>query len=152
MFFYLSKIFWAVAAPSGLIGLALAAALLAMAAGRVRAGRNLLVFALAAYAIAGWAPLGQALLRPLEDRFVRPANLPAPPVGILVLGGGIDEVMGAARNTSELTEQGGRMTEAVRLAKLYPDARLLFTGGSAALTGSTVTEAAAARRFFIEQG
>jgi uncharacterized SAM-binding protein YcdF (DUF218 family) len=152
MFFYLSKIFWLFAAPSNLIGLCLALAALFLLLGLVRSGRRFAVAGCALYILTGFLPLGQILLRPLEDRFTRPAVLAQAPSGILVLGGGIDEQMGAARNTSELSESGGRMSEAAALAHRYPQAKLLFAGGSASLVGSKVTEASAAKRFFIEQG
>jgi uncharacterized SAM-binding protein YcdF (DUF218 family) len=152
MFFYLSKIFWLLAAPSNLIGLCMALAALALIAGRFKTGRILAITAVCAYVIAGILPLGQILLRPLEDRFSRPQVLAGPPKGIIVLGGGIDEQMGAARGTSELSEAGGRMSEAAALAHRYPEAKIYFAGGSASLTGSKFTEAAAGRKFFVEQG
>jgi len=57
------------------------------------------------------APLGPTLVEPLEDRFESPTDLPARIDGIIAVGGGYD-----------------RMMEAVRLAKIFPQARLLFTG------------------------
>lgn len=57
------------------------------------------------------APLGPTLVEPLEDRFASPAALPARIDGIIAVGGGYD-----------------RMMEAVRLAKMFPLAHLLFTG------------------------
>ncbi len=57
------------------------------------------------------APLGPTLVEPLEDRFASPTALPARIDGIIAVGGGYD-----------------RMMEAVRLAKMFPQARLLFTG------------------------
>ena len=152
MFFYVSKLFWLVAAPSNLIGFCLLFAAGLLVLGRYKSGRTLAVIACAAYLIGGFSPLGQIMLRPLEDRFVRPQSLPTEPKGIIVLGGAIDEQMSAARNSSELNESGGRMTEAVALAHRYKSARLVFTGGSASLRGSELTEAAAAKRFFLEQG
>ena len=38
------------------------------------------------------------------------------------------------------------------LSRLYPDARLIFTGGNASLLHRENTEAAAARQFFREMG
>ena len=57
------------------------------------------------------APLGPTLVEPLEDRFESPTDLPARIDGIIAVGGGYD-----------------RMMEAVRLAKMFPQTRLLFTG------------------------
>lgn len=152
MFFYIAKLFWLVAAPSNLIGTCLVLAVLAFLSGRIRAGRVLAILACSGYVVAGFLPLGNILLRPLEDRFSRPQQLVAAPTGIIVLGGGMDEQLGAARNTTELTESGDRMTEAVALAFKYKTATIYFAGGSASLRGSKHTEAAAAMRFFLAQG
>lgn len=152
MFFYASKIFWALAAPSNLILLLGALGAVFLIAGSLKWGRRFALAALALYICAGPLPLGPALLRPLEDRFAQPAALPVSPAGIIVLGGGVDEVMSAARSTRELTEAGGRMSEAVALARRFPQAKLVFTGGSAFLTGRKEREADVARDLFAALG
>ena len=69
MFFVLAKILGFFALPSnilitlGLLGIVL------MATRFARAGRRLAVIALILIAIAGYTPLGNALILPLEDRF-----------------------------------------------------------------------------------
>lgn len=152
MFFYASKIFWAIIAPSNLILILLALAVLGLLAGSLKWGRRLGVLALALYVLAGPFPLGPMLLRPLEDRFVQPKSLPQAPAGIIVLGGGVDEVMSAARGTRDLTEAGERMSESIALARRFPQARLVFTGGSASLTGRKEREADVARDLFAVLG
>jgi uncharacterized SAM-binding protein YcdF (DUF218 family) len=152
MFFYVSKAFWLLAAPSNLIGFVLLASVVALVMKRYVAGRNLVILACAAYLVAGFSPLGQIMLRPLEDRFKRPQSLPSDLKGIIVLGGAIDEQMSAARKSSELTGSGGRMTEAAALAHKYKSAKLFFSGGSASILGSDLTEAGAGKKFFVEQG
>jgi uncharacterized SAM-binding protein YcdF (DUF218 family) len=47
---------------------------------------------------------------------------------------------------------GERLTEAVRLTKRYPQARIVYTGGSASWTGRTSTEALEARKFMVAMG
>ena len=58
----------------------------------------------------------------------------------------------AARDTVTLIESGARMSVAVALTRRFPQARLVFTGGSAALFGDQSPEADAARRLFLELG
>ena len=97
-------------------------------------------------------PIGVILIAPLEDRFPPPpADLP-PPEGIIVLGGGLDDVASAARGETVFDEGGERLTEAVLLAKRYPQARIVYTGGSGSLTGRTSTEALQARNFMVAMG
>jgi uncharacterized SAM-binding protein YcdF (DUF218 family) len=131
MFFNASKIFWLVAEPAslaifvGLLGVVLLFTRFA------RAGRAFMAGAIIALAIGFVTPLGAVLMRPLEDRFPQPpADMPAP-TGIIVLGGAV-ETRSEARGKVYLNGDAARMTTAVELARRYPNARLVFTGGSGA--------------------
>lgn len=152
MFFYFSKIFWALVAPSTFIGVLVILGAIALLRGRWRGARWFVVPAAGLYFLFGIMPLGLALLRPLEDRFpiLDPAKLN--PTGIIVLGGGVDETLSKARGTTELSEAGTRMTEAVALARRFPDAKVVFTGGTAALRGADITESDIARKLFLSLG
>ena len=152
MFFYASKILWLVAAPSNFL---LLLVLLGGGLGFTRlaqGGRRLMAAAALLLAVCGFSPLGALLLAPLEEQFDQPATLPLAITGIIVLGGGIDEISTHARNQVALTEAATRMTEAVTLARRFPQARLVFAGGTAAMMGTTFTESEAARRFWSEFG
>jgi uncharacterized SAM-binding protein YcdF (DUF218 family) len=94
--------------------------------------------------LAGWAtallfagtlaltlfPLGDLFLRPLETQFPAQPDL-AQVDGIIVLGGAEDT--GAYRNFggTQVNDAGERLIEGALLALRYPQARLVFTGGSA---------------------
>ena len=141
MFFYASKILWVAAQPSSLIAIALTlGAVLAATAAWHRVGRALLVGGLAAFLVCGLSPLGDALILPLENRFQRPdLSRGGPVAGIVVLGGAVSGV-GPRRELAGLNEAAERMTEAVALTRRLPAARLVFTGGSAALLGPKTPE------------
>ena len=80
--------------------------------------------------VGGLGPLSTWLILPLEDRFPR-ANLAGRPIdGIVILGGAEDSRVAKGRGTHALNESAERMTEAAALARRYPDAKVLFTGGS----------------------
>lgn len=99
-----------------------------------------------------FGPLGGLLAGPLEARFQPPpANMP-PPDGIIVLGGTIDERLSAYRDRPSLVDAAERLTEPIALKRKYPNARLVFAGGSAALRGSPYPEADAVQRFWREVG
>jgi uncharacterized SAM-binding protein YcdF (DUF218 family) len=155
VFFPLSKILWMLTAPATLLVLAVlcGAGLGGLRSPRLaRRGRRLATGGALALLACGMLPFGTALLRPLEDRFpVPPATTPAP-TGIIVLGGSTDQDIAAARGRVTIANAGDRMTEAVVLARRYPEARLVFTGGSSALTGATLTEAADARKLWTQLG
>ena len=64
-----------------------------------------------------------------------------------MLGGAIDDVTSAARGQTIFDEGGERITEAVILAKRYPKARVIYTGGTASFVpGASSTEALRARK------
>jgi uncharacterized SAM-binding protein YcdF (DUF218 family) len=93
-------------------------------------------------------PVGQLLLRPLENRFPEP-ELPAHVDGIIVLGGGQDGEVTASRDRVALNDSGERLIEAVALFRRYPDARRVFTGGNGP---PGETESDVARRAFAAMG
>ena len=106
-----------------------------LAFARRRCGRALAFACLAALLLIGVAPVGSALTRPARGSLpAPPADLP-PPYGIIVLGGAIDDEISAARGQTALDEGAARLTEAAILARRYPSARIVYTGGSASLLG-----------------
>lgn len=152
MFFVLSKVLWLAAAPANLLLILAIAGAGACRLGARRWGARLLALGLAGLLIGGVSPLGRLLLRPLEDRFppfVAPGDAPD---GIIVLGGAIDQVVSAARGRIAIVDAAPRLTEAVALARRYPQARLVYTGGSAALVAEIGGEAAEARTLWIDLG
>jgi uncharacterized SAM-binding protein YcdF (DUF218 family) len=152
MFFVLSKIAGFLTTPTHLaVGLAALGVILAWTrwrgAGRVIASIGALVlFALA------FLPLSAIFVAPLEDRFPLPRSDIPLPSGIIVLGGATDERIEEARGEVTFTDAGERLTAGATLARRFPQARLVFTGGSASLTGSDLTEASSARRLWSGLG
>ena len=151
MFFLASKIFWFVAEP---VSLAIVVGVLGLLLGFTRfarAGRALMAGAIIALAVGLLTPLGALLLQPLEDRFPPPsADIPAP-AGIIVLGGAMDAERSEARGQIFLTSDGSRLTTAVELARRYPAARLVFTGGLGTFREGP-PEAIGARKLWISLG
>lgn len=152
MTYVLSKLFWAIAQPLNLIVLMVLAWPILMRLGYPRAGSRVLQTALILLVTVTILPVGQTLLIPLEDRFPRPGPFPAEVSGIIVLGGAVDSDISAARNSTNFTGPAERLTEALRLARIYPAAKVIFTGGSGDIVGPKIREAFYARRFFLEHG
>ncbi|MDX2265959.1 MAG: YdcF family protein [Hyphomicrobiales bacterium] len=153
MFFTASKIAWFFAQPSNLILIVLAAGVLLLFLGRAVWGRRLAGGGVALYAVFGLSPAGHLLMLPLEERFPR-AVLSADfkPAGVIVLGGAVDALVSGARGEAALNDAAERMTEAAALAAEYPEAKIVFSGGSAELIYNAEPETAAARRFFARMG
>jgi uncharacterized SAM-binding protein YcdF (DUF218 family) len=152
MFFLLAKTLGFFALPSnllislGLIGLVL------MATRFARAGRRLAAAALLLLAIAGLSPLGNALILPLEERFPPWDSARGAPTGIISLGGAFDTVVSAARHEVALNEAAERLTVMAELVRRYPEAHVVFSGGSGLLIYAGATEAELAGRLFESFG
>jgi uncharacterized SAM-binding protein YcdF (DUF218 family) len=91
------------------------------------------------------------LAHSLEDQYPRPA-WPAHVDGILVLGSGFDTALLRARGAPSPNEGAYRLIEGFAAARHYPQARLVFTGGSGRLGGAPFSEAETARIIFTELG
>jgi len=152
MFFPLSKILGFFAIPSNLaisIGLL---GLLLLPTRFARTGRALAFASLIVLAILGLSPVGNALMIPLEDRFPRWDATRGAPDGIIVLGGAISPDVSAARDEVALNEAAERLTVAAELARHYPAARIVFSGGSGALIYDEGAEAPFALRLLQDLG
>jgi uncharacterized SAM-binding protein YcdF (DUF218 family) len=96
-------------------------------------------------------PIDEWLAAPLENRFPRPA-WPAHVDGMIVLGGGEDGVIFAARGIPAPDRAEGRLVAAAELSRRYPDAKLIFSGGLAPLSPKTMSEAPVARAILQQMG
>ncbi|MGE0499908.1 MAG: YdcF family protein [Rhizobiaceae bacterium] len=133
MFFYLSEMFWFVAQPLNLAIVLLGLGFLICLFGRRRAGLGAFILAFLILGIATWTSAGALALGVLENRFPRPAEPPAGIAGIVVLGGGFEGAINQARGGYELNSGGDRFVETAILARRYPQAKVLVSGGSGAV-------------------
>ena len=153
-FFITSKLIGALLRPDTWIVIALAVLVVALVTNRRRLALRIGSTMLALLVALAILPLGDLLLQPVERTY--PAHPPLDRVdGIIVPGGGEDVRTSTYWGQMQLNEGGERFTAALALARRFPQARVLFTGGSGALrdlTGSETSEAAMAERFFLDQG
>ena len=141
MFFALSKTLGVMALPTNfLIGLGMSGVLLC-ATRWARLGRRLLILVIALLAICGFSPLGNLLLYPLESRFPPWSAANGAPDGIIVLGGPIDADLSVAHEVPVIRSAPDRIIAGAALARQYPNARLVFTGGSPNLIANDAREA-----------
>jgi uncharacterized SAM-binding protein YcdF (DUF218 family) len=149
--YIISKILWFPARP-GHFALLVGAVGLAMVWRGRRFGRWLILVCLAFFFLLIATPISQFILLPLEDRFSRPAEMPTRIDGIVVLGGAVDQNITAERGIPAINGAAERMTETVALARRFPNARIVFTGGQGSLVHGGLTEADVARKFFESLG
>jgi len=152
MFFYAAKIFGFFAIPSNFVILAGIVGALLLRTRWWRAGRVLAVGSLLLLAVMGLSPVGNALIVPLEDRFPPWDDRRGAPHGIVVLGGAVTPDVSHARKTVALNEAAERLTVVAELARRYPDTRIIFSGGSAALLFEERPEAEFALRLLESLG
>jgi len=77
----------------------------------------------------GFFPIGNLILLPLETRFSIQPNPPSPKT-IIVLGGSEDTKPSSHSLMPALNDAGERPIYGIALATQFPDATLVFTGGS----------------------
>lgn len=111
-------------------------------------GRKLLVLALVGLAICAYSPLANFVLYPLEQRFPKWDSTRGDPDGIIVLGGALDADLSAAHGVPVISGAADRIIGAVTLAHRYPNARLIYSGGSPNLISNDAKEADYATALF----
>jgi uncharacterized SAM-binding protein YcdF (DUF218 family) len=113
MTYYISKVFWLLAAPTSALVLISASTGLWAVLGSSICAAWLAAAATCGLVIGAFTPIGRALAVPLEKRFpfLRP-NLQVPPDGIIMLPGGA----------------GNGIAAVSKLSQDYPKARLTFCG------------------------
>lgn len=119
---------------------------------RWRIGRVLLGIGAGALAACLLLPVDGWTIRPLEDRFPAVTAPPEQVDGIVLLGGAIDDLTSRDRGTPILNAAANRVTSFVILARRYPRARLVFTGGSGSIVQGVANEADYMRILFAQLG
>lgn len=145
--FVASKVFWGIIQPANLVALlAIAAPVAVLVKGGKRLARWLSAVLLTMVLAFTVLPVDDWLMAPLEHRF--PSQTPGmsnPPEGIIVLGGIIDPVKSANSGMPSIGSGAERFTEMLYLARRFPSAKVVFSGGSGRLTDRSYREGDAAR-------
>jgi len=147
MFFVLSKTIGFFAVPSnvlisiGIIGLVL------LCTRFRRLASWLIVTSLMLIVFVGFSPLGRIVMLPLEQRFPLWDASGRPPDGIVVLGGAISPEISLARRAVTLNDAAERITVTAELALRYPNARIIFSGGTGSLFGGELEAPVAVKEF-----
>ena len=151
MLFYLSKIFWLLIQPLNLAIFLLAFSLLVAWFGWRKLGGFTALLSFLILVLSAWTSLGSLMLNPLEERFQRP---PAPDnvAGIIVLGGGLEGAINLARGGYDINSGGDRFLEAAVLARRYPGAKIVVSGGIGTLVLEGEGDADTAPRLFAALG
>src|SRR5581483_7843915 len=140
MFFYLSKTVGMLTVPSNALTLAAAIGGILFLTRHRRTGARILNVCLWVFLAVGYLPIGKLAYLTLENRF--PAWVETgPPDGIIVLGGPISPDLSNKRGQVALGDGAERLTEIPKLARKFPNARIVFSGGNAQFDGKGLPEA-----------
>jgi uncharacterized SAM-binding protein YcdF (DUF218 family) len=149
MHFALSKVVGFFSAPSNVIA-SLAVLGLVLMVFRRPSGAIVAMVALAVLVAAALSPLGNMLLTPLEQRFeMRFSDQGID--GIIVLGGSYDSQSHGYLSTILLEEDTEPMAVMVDLARRYPRAQIIFSGGTDPSSPGP-SEAAVVKQYFVSFG
>jgi uncharacterized SAM-binding protein YcdF (DUF218 family) len=141
MFFVLSKVLGFFVVPSNAIAVICALGLGLSLTRCRRVGRRALAVGILLLLVFGYSPAGNVLLLSLTERFPAWQFDGHEPDGIIVLGGAIDSEVSAARNALETDASAERIIAMLELARRFPNARIVFSGGSGNLIENSMPEA-----------
>ncbi|WP_341988548.1 YdcF family protein [Azorhizobium sp. AG788] len=151
-FFTVSKVGWLLAAPSNLLVFGIVVGLLLRVADVRRPAIALTGLSVLGVLVFGFSPAANYLASPLEERFPPFQDDGKPVAGIILLGGAEVPDVALARGVPALNDAAERMVAFAALARRYPEARLVFSGGSAALEPGEAVEADAVRLTLVDLG
>jgi len=152
MFFGLSKILWWFVSPgNALLALLCFGAVLLLTPWR-RTGRRICVLVTLLFVVVAAVPVGSWMITVLENRFPQPRTLPERVDGVISLGGMVIPTVSAARGQIAVSDAVERLTAMAGLARRYPEARLIFSGGAGSILHPDLREADFLRPFFDDIG
>jgi len=152
MVYLASKIFGFLITPSNLVAtVCLIGVMLSLTRWR-KAGVRIGAAGILLLLVCGYSPLGNVLLLTLSERFPAWQESGRAPDGIIVLGGAINPDLTAVRGAPEMNSSAERMTAAAVLARRFPNAKIVLSGGNANPFHPLSTEAEVGRKFLEDLG
>jgi len=133
-FFWISKIMWLFVSPDSLLVIYVGVTLLLSVLGWLVWTKMALMLLFSILLFIGIFPVDEWLFYPLEKLYIEDPELNEVD-GIIVLSGSLE-----------------RDVEFMALARKFPNAKLVFTGGSPSMIHQELKDADIARKFFVRQG
>ena len=134
MFYYVSKIVWSIVNPVSVFGLLVIATCI-LCFTPLRRLRNVFAGSVITISIIMMAvPFGALINWTVEYRFPAPETLPETIDGVIVLGGSIAPEATRHSGNYSVNASFDRVIAFAELANRFPDAKLVYTGGSHAWT------------------
>ena len=96
-------------------------------------------------------PIGDLLLWPLEGQYHLKPNV-KDPKAIILLGGSEDVIQSQATYLPHLNGHGTRYITTIQLAKTYPEAKIIISGGIGHVNDSELEEAVIGKTILVSAG
>lgn len=138
--------------PTIILALLVLGFTLSLSRRRRRLGQGVVGAVLAAVLAFSVVPLDTWILTRLEARFPPPSPMPERVDGIIVLGGAINPEVSAARGQVSIGGAASRLSSLILLARHYPEARLIYSGGAGNPFDQSLKEADYATDFYRDIG
>jgi uncharacterized SAM-binding protein YcdF (DUF218 family) len=151
-FWIVSKVLWLLASPEKVVLILLFVGTALIWTSRQKLGRWLVSISALIFLVFTLLPVDVFLLKPLEERFSPPMELPAKINGIIVLSGPERPVITKTRRQPSLNGGGERLTTFIALARRYPQVRLIYAGGTGSFLYKGLNTKETARKLFKQLG
>ena len=151
LFYWLSKLLWLLIKPESLLLIAFGVGFLLLVLDRITVAKRIIGGVLVVMLLIGGFPVGDWLLYPVESRY--PHNVEPEKVdGIVALSGALDPLGTMIWDQVVAGGAAERNFALVRLARKYPNAKIVYTGGAGSMIYQEYKAADVAKRLFAELG
>lgn len=152
LFFLLAKTFWLFCSPESLLIILTLFCFFLIFIRAYKKATLLSIFLSVSIFMISVFPVGDWLLFPLEKRFPPVAHLSPPIDGIIILGGSENIYNSFVWQQVELNQHSERFFAFIKLAREFPHAVHVYTGGSGDPLLQEYKGSVVAKRLFEEQG
>lgn len=150
-FFWVSKLVWLLVSPDSLLAILLIFASLLLWRNKLKWAKRIFSFLAISVLVIGLFPVGEWVLYPLESRYKPNPQLDKVD-GIIVLGGAEDAELSHHWKQAAVNASAERIIASTSLALRYPDAQLVYTGGSGSMLQQSYKGADVARQLYKDLG
>ena len=148
MSFYLSKFLWSFINPFNILLIFIFIGILFHWLLKYRIYKLFYFIALIIFIFTAVMPTGNLLFYLLEKNYQNQELLPKKVNGILVLSGATNPGLSREYNQIHLNDSVERLTESIKLIQIFPESKVIFSGGSGSITNVKLTHAAIAKNFY----
>ena len=147
-FFFLSKALWFFFNPINILLFLLLIGIIFHFFNKKKLYKIINIITLILFILIVILPTGKYFLWKLESSYSIPKILPPDIDGILILGGGVNESLTYQYQQMSLNENVERLTESIDLMRRFPDAKIVFSGGSTTFSKPKLTGIDVAKMFY----